>query len=257
MLTTLKCLDTMKYIRKQLNDGIYLFGWKSDPPLTPVAPSYSYYFTEKRIFSEEECRSWYDFLLELEPILLDKYRIPAGDAGTGLGPNSLTSRYPYYNVLDFDFHLIPKLKTEIFNGIKTILSISNNTKWRETIHAKSWFNVLRQGEEMAPHCHGFHEHIFYGFHLTIGSSETFNTYYHPLTFPFQQDNAFHVPNKVGCLTLFPDLVPHGVSPNKHSVPRISIAGDIFTSLMLKTNRLQLDVNNDSDKQMDTTELGKT
>ena len=217
----------MSYIQEQLSDGIFLFGWKSEPPHTPFAPSYTYYLTEKKIFSEEECESWYNYLLEQEPILFDKHRIPAGDAGTGLGPNSLTSRYPYFNILDFDFHLMSKLKTEIFNGIKTILSISDNTNWRETLYSKGWFNVLRKGEEMTPHFHGYHKHIFYGFHLTIGAKETFTTYYHPVTFPFQQNDAYHVPNKVGYLTLFPNFIPHSVTPNRYEIPRVSIAGDII------------------------------
>jgi len=241
-------------IQEQLTDGTNVYGWKSEPPLTPFAPSYTYTLTEKKIFSEEECESLNNYLLEQEPILFDKHRIPSGNAGTGLGPTSLTTRYASFNVLDFDFHLVSKLKTEIFNGIKTILSISDNTNWQETLYSKGWFNVLRRGEEMTPHFHGYHEHIFYGFNLTITAKETFTSYYHPVTFPFHQTEAYHVPNKVGYLTLFPDFVPHSVSPNKYSIPRISIAGDIFTSLMLETDILSPPEL--SGNQMDYTELGK-
>ena len=216
-------------IQEELTDGTSLYGWKSNPPLTPFAPSYEHYITDKKIFSEEECESWYNYLLEQEPILFDKHRIPAGDAGTGLGPNSLTSRYPYFNILDFDFHLMSKLKTEIFNGIKTILSVSDNSNWQETLYANSWFNVLRKEEGMNIHSHGYNKNSFYGFHLSIGAKETFTSYYHPIKF---QDAAFHVPNKIGYLTLFPNFIPHSVSPNKYEVPRISIAGDIFPSTWL-------------------------
>jgi len=220
-------------IQEQLTDGTLLYGWKSEPPLTPFAPSYTYNLTEKKIFSEEECESWNNYLLEQEPILLDKYRIPAGNGGTGLGPTSLTTRYPYFNLLDLDFHLMSKLKTEIFNGIKTILSISDNTDWQDTLYSRGWFNVLRKGEEMTPHFHGYHQCIFYGFHLTIAARETFTSYYHPVTFPFQQNEAYHVPNKVGYLTLFPDFIPHGVSPNRYEIPRVSIAGDICPTSYLE------------------------
>ena len=240
-------------IQEQLTDGTSVFGWKSEVPLTPFAPNFTYPLTEKKIFSEEECESWYNYLLEQEPILFDKHRMSDGSAGTGLGPTSLTTRYPYFNLLDLDFHLMSKLKTEIFNGIKTILSISDNTNWQETLHSRAWFNVLRRGEEMSPHFHGYHEHIFYGFHLTIKAKETFTSYYHPELFPFQQDDAYHVPNKVGYLTLFPDYVPHSVSINKHSIPRISIAGDIFTSLMLETDLLSID---HLGNRSPCTELGK-
>ena len=215
-------------IQEQLTDGTSVFGWKSEVPLTPFAPNFTYPLTEKKIFSEEECERWYNYLLEQESILFDKHRISFGGAGTGLGPTSLTTRHPYFNLLDFDFYLMPKFKTEILNGIKTILSI-DNTNYQETLYSKSWFNVLRKGEEMTPHSHGNNEHTFYGFHLTIGAKETFTIYYNPVTFPFQQDEAFHVPNKVGYLTLFPDSIPHAVTPNRYEIPRISIAGDIFPS----------------------------
>jgi hypothetical protein len=243
-------------IQEQLTDGTSVFGWKSEVPLTPFAPNFTYPLTEKKIFSEEECESWYNYLLEQESILFDKYRTATPGGETGLGPNSLTTRYPYFNVLEFDFHLIPKLKTELFNAVKTILSIFDNTNWQETIYSKSWFNVLRKGEQMNPHFHGYHQHIFCGFHLSIRAKETFTSYYHPVTFPFVQADAFHVPNKVGYLTLFPDFVPHSVTINNYETPRISIAGDIFGSSMLG-GKYDTDKPEASDSgMMNCTELGK-
>ena len=216
-------------IQETLADGTFLYGWKSEPPLTPIAPSYAYHFTEKKIFSEEECESWNEYLLKQEHILLDKFRTTTSDGGTGLGGLSITSRFREFNLLKFDFHLIPKLKTEIFNGIKTILSISGNSNWQETVYANSWFNVLRQGELMQPHAHGWHKNTFYGFHITINAIETFTTYYHPYA---NSKQSYNVPNKIGYLTLFPNIVPHCVSPNRYETPRISIAGDIYASTFL-------------------------
>ena len=140
-------------IDKKLTDEIRLFGWESESPHTPVAPDYAYYFIEKKIFSETECESWNEYLLKIEQILLDEFRTSTGDGGTGLGGISITSRFRDFNLLKFDFHLVPKLKTEIFNGIKTILSVSDNITWQETLYANCWFNVLRQGENMNVHKH--------------------------------------------------------------------------------------------------------
>jgi len=211
-------------IKEKLEDGTRLYGWKSEPPLTPVAPSYTHYITEKQIFTEEECEEWYKYLLEKESVLLDEFRTSAGDGSTGLGEYSLTSRYPYFNVLKFDFHLVPKLKKSIYDGIKTILSVVGDTDWKSTLYSNSWFNVMRQGEAMKIHFHGVHLNSFYGFHLTIGTRETFTSYYCPITYPFRFD-AFHTPNKCGYLTLFPEFIPHSVSINKYTdIPRISIAG---------------------------------
>ena len=219
-------------IQETLADKTRIFGWKSEPPLTPFAPSYAHYLSEKKIFSEEECKEWNAYLLELEPYLLDKFRTTTGDGQTGLGANSITSRYRHFNLLDFDFHLIPKLKTEIINGIKTILSVSGNSNWQEgkDIIASSWFNVLRKEEFMDIHSHGYHKNSFYGFHVIINAiTPAFTSYYHPIKFT---NGAFYIPNIIGTLTLFPNYIPHDVTANKYETPRISIAGDIFLSTWL-------------------------
>jgi hypothetical protein len=240
-------------VHQELVDGTLLYGWKSDLPLTPFAPSYEYYFTDKKIFSEEECKEWNVYLLKQEQILLDKYRTaPMGDGETGLGETSITSRFPHFNLLEFDFHLVPELKTKIFNGIKTILSVSDNTTWQETLYANSWFNVLRQGEMMNTHSHSYHKNSFYGFHLTINAIETFTTYYHPYA---NSKQSYNVPNKIGYLTLFPNFIPHGVSPNRYETFRISIAGDIYASTWLdvedsninKTNLVEIGTCNDNNE----------
>ena len=216
-------------IQKELTDETLLYGWKSNPPLTPFAPSYAHYITDKRIFSEKECKEWNDYLLEQEPILLNKFTTSTGDGFTGLGDNSITSRYGHFNLLKFDFHLVPKLKKAIHDGIKTILSVSGNSNWQETLYANSWFNVLRREEGMNMHSHGYSKYTFYGFHVSINAIETITSYYHPIKF---QTEAFHVPNKIGYLTLFPGFLPHGVTPNRYETPRISIAGDIYPSTVL-------------------------
>ena len=215
---------------KDLADGTRLFGWKSESPLTPFAPDYTHYFSDKKIFSEEECKEWNDYLLKQEELLLDKHRISMGSGGTGLGADSITSRFPYFNVLKFNFHHIERFKTEIFKGIQKILDVSGHSTWQETLYANSWLNVMRQGEGMETHIHGYDKNIFYGFHLCINAKETFTAYQHPVKF---QQEAFYVPNKVGYLTLFPDFIPHGVSPNRYETPRISIAGDIYAASRLK------------------------
>jgi len=152
-----------------------------------------------------------------------------GDGGTGLGDTSVTSRFPHFNLLKFDFYLVPKLKEKILHGIKNILSISDNTTWQETLYANCWFNVLRQGEKMNIHSHGYHKNTFYGFHLTINAVETFTSYYHP---HINLKETYNVPNKIGYLTLFPNFIPHSVSPNRYDTFRISIAGDIYVSTWL-------------------------
>lgn len=213
-------------IQKTLEDGTKVCGWESDPPLTPFAPKDNHYITYKQVFSETECKEWNDYLLEQEQLLLAEHITSTGDGQTGLGPNAITSRWVHFNVLKFDFHLISKLKDEIIKGVKTILELSNNQSWTDTLYANSWFNILRRGEGMDVHAHGYHNHSFYGFHLSINAKETITSYFHPIKF---EGAAFYLPNKIGALTLFPAYISHGVSEHRHETPRISIAGDLKTS----------------------------
>ena len=83
---------------------------------------------------------------------------------------------------------------------------------------------------MNAHFHGFHKNTFYGFHVTIKAiAPSFTSYEHPIKF---QAGAFHVPNKIGYLTLFPNFIPHEVSPNRYVTPRVTIAGNICPSTWL-------------------------
>ena len=59
----------MIIIQEKLEDGTELYGWKTEPSLIPFASDYAYYLTDKKIFSEEECKEWNDYLLEQEIIL--------------------------------------------------------------------------------------------------------------------------------------------------------------------------------------------
>lgn len=219
-------------IQEELADGTNVYGWKSEPPETPFADSYAYYLTDKKIFSEEECKEWNDYLLLQEKVLKAKFSPGLrGDGRTGLGPDAVTSRYQYFNLLEFDFPHVERLKTAIFEGMKTVLSVSGNSDWKEDLYAKSWFNVIRRGEGMQLHSHSHHSRTLYGFHVSINAKDTQTSYFHPSVLqvgPGGVDflDAFHNPNRIGYLTLFPNNILHGVSPNQQETPRISIAGDV-------------------------------
>ena len=219
-------------IEEELADGTNVYGWKSEPPETPFADDYAYYLTDKKIFSEEECKEWNDYLLNQEIILKNKFSPGLRGSGrTGLGPDAITSRFQYFNLLEFDHPLVERLKTAIFEGMKTVFDISGNSDWTKSLYAKSWFNVIRQGEGMQLHSHSHHSRTLYGFHVSINAKETATSYFHPSVLQVGPNgidflDAFHNPNRIGYLTLFPNNILHGVSPNQQETPRISIAGDI-------------------------------
>lgn len=211
--------NTFDHIQEELEDGTKIYGWKSEPPLTPFASRYAYYISDKRIFSEEECKEWTDFLLRQEKIIKEKDH--------------------YSNLLELDFHLIPALISEIYNGFKTILSVSSNTDYHSDLFAKAWFNVMRQGQGMQLHTHSHHCRNLYGFHVSIDAKDTATSYFHPEVLQVSEHgidflDSMDRPNQIGYLTMFPNDIPHAVRANNDQTPRISIAGDITPEAELYT-----------------------
>ena len=203
--------NSFLHIQEELEDGTQIYGWKSEPPLTPFASDYAYYISDKRIFSVEECKEWTDFLLREEKTIKEKDH--------------------YSNLLELDFHLIPDLINEIYNGFKTILSVSGNTDYHSDLSAKAWFNVMRQGQGMQLHTHSHHCRNLYGFHVSIQAEDTATSYFHPEVLQVSPQgidflDSMDRPNRAGYLTMFPNNLPHAVRANIHETPRISIAGDI-------------------------------
>ena len=193
---------------QELDDGTLIYGWKSADSDNPLVIPYAYHFMDKKVFTKEECDEWGNYILQEVERTKQKGIFNLGQL----------------NILRFDFHLVEPLKAAILDGIKTLLSITNNDDWQiPPLHANGWYNVFDMGEGMPVHSHGYYKNGFLGFNMPIWAIESFTSYYHPIKF---QPDMFNVPNKIGWLTLFPAITPHSVSENKYKKPRISLAGDV-------------------------------
>ena len=205
-----------------------VYQFKTKPANNPFAPEFNYILLEGQCFTEDECLDIKEYLLYQEKYLLEKLKDkPALDGNTGLGENSITAKFPYFSVFDFNHKLVSKIKSSIVEHFNDILKISN-LSWHSHLYAQSWFNVMRPGQKINFHAHGVNEDILYGFHITISTEET-STIYHN---PFDHRQTIDIPNKVGYITLFPNFIPHQTTVYNGSDVRISIAGDIVDSSSL-------------------------
>ena len=143
-----------------------------------------------------------------------------GDGNTGLGNDSITARFPYFSVFDFEHPFVEIIR-------------------HSHIYAQSWFNVMRNGQWINFHSHGMDENTLYGFHITIETENT-STIYHN---PFDPKQIIEVPNKIGAITLFPNFIPHQTTTYEGGDVRISIAGDIAesSSVSRRENRIYRDI----------------
>lgn len=159
-------------------------------------------------------------ILKNEFKIIKKYP-PAGhngiltDGGTGLGSNSLTSRYYHFNVLNW--WRTKTLKKEIKKCYLDYVSQEN-----QYIYVQCWANVMRNGDKINPHNHRS-KNDFLKYHavsgnLFISCDTQTNTYYENIK----------VPNIIGKLILFPSHVTHWTDTYYGTEERISIAFDIRT-----------------------------
>ena len=138
------------------------------------------------------------------------------DGGTGLGYNSLTSRFFHFNVLnwlDTD-----QLKKEIRKGYE----LYNNLK-DTPIFVQCWANVMRKGDRIEPHIHMPCEyyispiHALSG-HLCVKVDGSTNTYY----------DGNPVCNANSQMVFFPSTMMHWTNTYLGDAERITVAFDIYS-----------------------------
>lgn len=144
------------------------------------------------------------------------------DGGTGLGKDSVTSRFGRYNLFDYTDE-VPELATLLTFLRKTYVNfIQEDQSSLRDCEIACWFNILRSGEHIAEHCHGSgHDAYLSGnFHLETYETET---YYKS---PFDLTLGAPFPNNKGVVTLFPSYLTHGTTQFNSDELRVSIAFDL-------------------------------
>jgi len=144
------------------------------------------------------------------------------DGNTGLGYNSLTSRFYHFNVLNWwrtqDLKKIIKKYYQIYFDSKI-----------SPIYVQCWANVLRKGEKINPHSHrdveDTNKYSALSGNLIVNIDEESYTFY----------EGNQILNKNGRMVLFPSSVTHWTSRYNGTSERISIAFDIINYKDWKEN----------------------
>ena len=189
-------------------------------------PTYEYYIYETMVdFNLDFLKQ---FILQKENEIIFNY--PAHtDGDTGLGNNSLTSRYPHFNLLQYkelDF-LKQTIKKEHNNFTSQLFDnesggLGYEYKVSENVYVQCWANVMRKGEKIQKHIHGNNNYGYLGGHICVYTKDT-NTYY---SNPYNREN-FVSKNFDGKLTFFPDYLAHYTDEVKNDL-RITVAFDMIT-----------------------------
>jgi hypothetical protein len=206
-----------------------IVNFKSLPKNNFFAPEWSYYICES-ITKNINCKSLAKFLLKqekeilkLEPTLNDS-KTSYADGYTGLGFNSVTSRFGRFNVFNFKNKHISNLKKQIIETHKHFLK-SLNVSLPKELYIQCWYNVMRKGEKINAHIHSYDPDCYLGGHFCVQANETSTYYINPVN-QIHNSETYKSKNKEGTLTLFQNCVPHYTDRNESNSERITIAFDL-------------------------------
>ncbi len=165
-----------------------------------------------QFFTPEECADLSKILLRDERMVLDIPNIEEHPYYTGL-----TVQHNVYNWLDNPDLLIYDIPKRLFR--------LPEFQQEEVLYVQCWVNILRQGENIQDHIHGYdgtdpHHDIesqFYACNIFIDGPIDTGTYY----------NDTYERNTIGQMELLSSMIPHGVRTHMSHTPRISMAMDIY------------------------------
>lgn len=200
---------------------------KNPKNISPFAPEWSYFILESKLDDEEVISKLRDIILSKEQEILESTPAPKEDQGnTSLGPYSLTSRYPHFNVLSWR-HDHPEVMV-LYNFIKEHFELFLNSLEVNIPECsiQCWANVLRKGQHISVHRHETSPYSFLSGNITIQAQETKTHYYvsevyDPGAYPF-----YSADNKPGSFNIFQSHMLHETSITESEEPRISVAFDI-------------------------------
>tara|TARA_B100000287_G_scaffold20276_1_gene20279 strand:+ start:138 stop:725 length:588 start_codon:yes stop_codon:yes gene_type:complete len=158
-------------------------------------------------------------ILRNEPKIIKKYpptncRNVKTDGETGLGYDSLTSRFYHFNILNW--LNTNQLKKEIRKGYESYTNVNNTP-----LFVQCWANVMRRCDRIKPHVHMNSNisplHALSG-HLCVKVDSSTNTYY----------GGKPVRNVNGEMIFFPGTMTHWTDTYMGDSERITVAFDIFS-----------------------------
>jgi len=163
-----------------------------------------------------------ELILSQEKNIIENY--PAfNDGGTGLGLDTVTSRYTTFNFFRIENSVVKDLKKNIghqFEQYIKELKITELENYYPQINC--WFNIMKPGQVIDSHCHNLTNTSFISGHVTVACENSFTYYITPYT-----KDKLEFTNNVGEAIFFPSYLEHGTSIHQGNDQRITLAFDIY------------------------------
>lgn len=197
----------------------------NEPPQTAFAPVYQYVMGEGSVDVDFDKIAQIILLKEKEIIsTLKPPTTDVKDAYTGLGTDSITSRWTEFNVFEWDEPEIQKLKscirTEYFKFLDALRVP------RTSVYIQCWANVMRPGQQIKAHIHDVNSFCYLGGHVTIKCEDSSTVYINPIN-QINEPVEYFSKNEVGKCTFFQNNIPHYTTIHNGKDVRITIAFDLI------------------------------
>jgi hypothetical protein len=197
--------------------------FENEPVITPLSPIFKHCILETTIEDLEYIKKLEEFILFNEPHIIAN--LPATtDGATGLGNNSLTSRFAsinFFKCSEFNY-----LKQIVKYEIQEYLNYIGFAQFDEPLYGQCWANVMRPGDQILKHQHGNGSNTFLSGNLIVKTSGSHTCFYNR----YNTNDKYISENLVGNLTVFPDFLEHDTSKVETDI-RVTIAFDIITEKM--------------------------
>ena len=198
---------------------------KSGFKKTPFAIDYTFYVFEN-IINDVDFSAVSKIIKSKEKKIIRSSPKSSGDGNTGLGDNSLTSRFGYFNVLKWQEPDIQKIKDHIIDNVSKFYNRILQEKPTD-LKIQCWANVMRKGQQIKPHVHDTSNNCLLGGHICVDVDNTSTHYINPFKyFSGINQETYSSKNEVGKITLFSDNIPH-YTDEVISKDRVTIAFDII------------------------------
>ena len=150
------------------------------------------------------------------------------DGGTGLGPQSLTSKFLKFNIFNWKEEPCIIFQNFVRDEYKKFISAlkENDSQFvkEKNTYVAGWANVLRNGQKINEHWHSCTTNSYLGAHFCVSTSNTSTVYVNP----FNRDDLIEFKNGPGKLLFFQNYMVHYTTEHKTDDERITLAMDIFT-----------------------------
>lgn len=149
---------------------------------------------------------------------------PLNDGGTGLGDNSVTSRFGRYNLFDFANELPELNELLTFFRLAWLEFVAKDYTSHHELNIVCWFNIVRKEQKIREHLHGAIPTGYLSGNMHLDNYPTVTNY----RSPFTPTEYTPIDNVKGGITIFPSYVPHNTSvyEPEDDAPRLSIAFDL-------------------------------